>query len=73
MLGAKTTIKVIILGQLIASRWIEQSQVGITSAGSRGESRCHTVSSEGTSSVVDSSNIIVVGATEAGDGITYGN
>jgi len=37
----KTPVKVIVLGQLIASRWVEQSQVGITSAASRGESRHH--------------------------------
>jgi len=56
-----TIIEVIVLGQLIASRWIKKSQVGITIAASRGESRHYhgiaRTSSEGTSSVVDGGRI----------------
>jgi hypothetical protein len=37
-LRTQTPIIVIVLGQLIASRWIIQSQVGIADTASRGES-----------------------------------
>ena len=56
-----TIIEVIVLGKLITSRWVEQSQVGITVAAARGESRHQhgitRTSSEGTSSVVDGGSI----------------
>ena len=56
-----TIIEVIILGKLITSRWVEQSQVGITVAASRGESRHHhgitRTSSDRTDRIVDGGSI----------------
>jgi len=56
-LRASICIEIIILGQLIASRWVIQSQVGIADTASRGESSHDNgiarTSSDRTNEIVD--------------------